>query len=425
MRIIFLKDDKFTFKTHFNYIIYLKYNSIIEIFKNVIMYSRGEKMKINFLIIGAACSKNKGAAALLKSTVNTLKQIYKNSTFIVLSPYSEFDEKKNCPDMYFWRGADSKTRILNIYKKRSEFDFLIDLSGDMISDDYGKMQIINLLYNIIIYKILLKKPYIIYAQSLGPFNNIITRTIAKYCFNKVDLLIIREKYTENCLNKLKINNYILGADPAFLLEKARKDKVIEILENEKIPINEKPKIGINVSDLMYQLYKNQDRSAKYIEITAKFIDYIIDNYNANVILTPHALNDNFDDRTVSYLVYAKIKNKGSTYVIDGDYSPEEIKGIIGEFDIFIGARMHATIASTSCYVPTIGIAYSHKMHGIIGEMLGLENYVIDMDDLTYEILLKKFIEVWENRYDIQSKLKKVMLEVKNKSMKNAELIKNL
>jgi polysaccharide pyruvyl transferase WcaK-like protein len=31
--------------------------------------------------------------------------------------------------------------------------------------------------------------------------------------------------------------------------------------------------------------------------------------------------------------------------------------------------MHATIASTPMLVPTIGIVYSHEMHGIIGKIL--------------------------------------------------------
>lgn len=41
--------------------------------------------------------------------------------------------------------------------------------------------------------------------------------------------------------------------------------------------------------------------------------------------------------------------------------------------------MHATISSTSMLVPTIAIAYSHKIPGVIGEVLGNE-YIIDIRD---------------------------------------------
>jgi len=87
--------------------------------------------------------------------------------------------------------------------------------------------------------------------------------------------------------------------------------------------------------------------------------------------------------------------------------------------------MHATIASTSMFVPTVGIAYSHKMHGIIGEMLGLEDYIIDLEDLNHEILIEKVMEAWKNSERIVEHLKKTIPRVKERALKNGEALKEV
>jgi polysaccharide pyruvyl transferase WcaK-like protein len=51
-------------------------------------------------------------------------------------------------------------------------------------------------------------------------------------------------------------------------------------------------------------------------------------------------------------------------------------------DVFVGARMHATIAAFSSGVPTIPIAYSRKFEGLFGS-LGY-NHVIDITKLNTE-----------------------------------------
>jgi len=103
-------------------------------------------------------------------------------------------------------------RIFKVHKIKDDFNCVLDLSGDTISDDYGKLTIFGLLYDVIIYKCLLKKPYIIYAQSLAPFNSILTKIAAKLAFNLIDLIIVREKITAQYLKNLGIEEFMMGTD---------------------------------------------------------------------------------------------------------------------------------------------------------------------------------------------------------------------
>lgn len=373
---------------------------------------------MKFLLKGAECSVNKGTVAILKTTVLILKKFFEECSFISTSPHPRVDEK-NCKEVQFLNGYHSKLRIFKIYKDRDKFDCVLDLSGDTISDDYGKLTSFGLLYDVIIYKCLLKKPYVIYAQSLGPFNSILTKAAAKLAFSLIDLIIIREGITAQYLKNLGVKKFMMGADPAFILPTIKKDALIKILNNEGILIDE-ILVGINMSQHIYNILGN-----KYINVHAKLVDHIIEKLNANVVLVPHVIHEGFDDRSVSSLTYSKIKNKKFVTIVNGDYTPEEIKSIIGTCDIFIGARMHATIASTSMFVPTVGIAYSHKMHGIIGEMLGLEDYVIDLKDLDHDILFKKVMKAWQAREQIREHLRKVIPKIKKKALKNGALLEKL
>jgi len=146
---------------------------------------------------------------------------------------------------------------------------------------------------------------------------------------------------------------------------------LNILSEEGINEIQKPLIGINPSGLIsrFRGKGHQKAEEEFINIMAKVIDNLAENLNATIIMILHVYTSGVDDRIAINSIFHKVKNKSKVKTIKNEYSPQELKGIIGQCDLFIGARMHATIAATSMLVPTVGIAYSHKMHGIIGEML--------------------------------------------------------
>ena len=101
-------------------------------------------------------------------------------------------------------------------------------------------------------------------------------------------------------------------------------------------------------------------------------------------------------------------------------------------DIFICSRFHALVASTSLAVPSIGIvAYSRgKFHGIIGEMMGQENYLIDVGNEfeyhTFSTELKsKVSDLLINRNLIAENLKDRTEIAKEHALFNGKLIKEL
>lgn len=178
----------------------------------------------------------------------------------------------------------------------------------------------------------------------------------------------------------------------------------------------------------------QERQEKYIQLMATIVDYIVNKLDADVCLLPHMYggllsNNKNDDRQVSNIIFNNLVNKSRVTVIQGKYMPDELKGIIGNCDLFLGGRMHATIASTSQSIPTITFAYGEKYYHIIGETMGQTDYIIDLRNDDYNAVLQETINkidtLWENRETVIQTLKEKTNQVKQIALQYPALIKRL
>lgn len=318
-------------------------------------------------------------------------------------------------------------------KKLQEYydaDIVLNTGGDVLTEDYGFpfSHFVNLLF-----AILLDKPVVICAESIGPFKRRWTRFITKFVFNRTKLITLREEHSLKHLQEIGVNKprIYVTADVAFMLEPASDERIKEILTKEGF--NESmPLIGISVSKIISnycfpELKSRKDKYKEYVKLMSKVIDYLVDTLNATIVFVPHVIGpgEGNDDRSVADDICKLIKNKEKIISIKEEYSPEELKGIIGQCDLFIGARMHATIASTSMRVPTVAIAYSNKTHGIIGRMLGYEAYVLDIKDLSYDKVISKIDYAWENREEIKKDLEAKIKTIKERALLNGKLVKEV
>jgi len=294
----------------------------------------------------------------------------------------------------------------------------VDLSGDSFSDSKGGFSIS--IDSTILLGISLKKPIVLYSQSIGPFKKW-TLPLAKFCLNKVDLIIVREEITKNYLEKIGIKSPIhLTAECAFLLDSAPYDRVKDILSKERINTTKKPLIGISANVML------DDKENNYANSMAQIMDCIIEKLNVQVVFVPHVvgINGRGDDRVIGEKIYKLARNKENIKLIKGDYSPEELKGIIRLCDIFFGGRMHANIAAISSCVPTMATAWSHKYYGIM-RTVGQEKYVGDFKTMNFEELKSKIDDLWDNKEKIREELKVKVEDQKKLAWYSGELVRDL
>jgi len=412
---------------------------------------------VRILTIGATCcGPNKGAAAMELSAFNVLRQLIPDMDFIVaissiyFEPGIEYCQVHNLRHVatrehplktglrvarcFLWfilhRYLNLDVKALINEKLLQEYaraDLIIDLSGDSISDNYHWLQSIQAC-SFLLPAIFLEKTVVIYPQSIGPFRTKLAEFIARFTFNRVKFILAREGITKAYLEKVGINKVpvYLAPDISFLLAPAPDEVVKEILLKENIGKNDRPLIGMSVSQEIAGFIKTKDGYNSYVKLMAQVVDYLVNNLNAKVIFVPEVIGPTkaSDDRVIGALVLDKVEHKDRALSITNEYGPEELRGLIGQCDLFIGARMHANIAALSMHVPTIAIAYSYKFHGIM-RMLGQENFVYDFTNLSFNELTGKIDEAWKNRTKIKKDLETRMAVVRDEALLSARLTEDL
>jgi colanic acid/amylovoran biosynthesis protein len=153
---------------------------------------------------------------------------------------------------------------------------------------------------------------------------------------------------------------------------------------------------------------------------AGLLDSISEQYNYRVVFVPHVTGPrpSADDRLFAERIRKRMQTPA--VVIQGDYTPDILKGIIGRCKLYMGARMHANIAALTSGIPTLAIAYSHKTDGIM-QLYDQSEYVCDIATLDRDRLASCFARLHENRESISRTLHDRTQRLKERAFHNIEL----
>jgi len=407
------------------------------------------------LIVNTNCSWNKGSEAQVISVVFAVKKLNPNVSF-TLSSFSLNLDKKPCSryglsvfgyyskwfsgqkkNLFFYSirlllssfycsscmliqafGLADAKKLLKKEKysaKYSEADLILDLSGDSFTDLKHRA-----IFNIVpmVPALMLKKPLVPFSQTIGPFSYL-SLPLAKLCLKKSSFIVVREDYTRNYLKRIGCDKRMyIAADCAFLLEPASSERVYSIFQENGLSEIKRPIIGISVSSLIIT------HNDEYLKTLAKLVDYLTDNKDVNILLIPHVIssvNWNFDDQWANEQLYKLLRNREHVSLIKGDYTPCELKGLIGQCDIFIGSRMHANIASLSQGIPTVAIGWSDKYSGIM-KRLGMLEYVCRYETVTFDELRTKVDYIFAKKDEIRHKLMSKIKSEKDTALESVKLL---
>ena len=319
---------------------------------------------------------------------------------------------------------------LSLNDHLKQYDVIVDLNliePDRLTNEYDLVSTAGNFFALlnIWYATMTKKPVIVCSATIGPYQNKFLRRVAKHVLNKVNIITLREDYSRDYLQNLGVDkpDIYLSADLAFLMEPPSTEKIPLILDNMNIT-SDGPLVGIAPTAMMHSALKQP----QYIQLIAELTDFLIDALNATIIY----VTNTYQDTPITQNIYQKVKNKHKVRILPFNVSASETKGIIGICDVFICSRFHALVASTSLAVPSLGIiAYSrNKFYGIIGKMMGQEDYLLGVDDeFKYNDFLaelkSKAKDLWINRNLVAENLKKRTKIVRERALLNGELIKEL
>jgi colanic acid/amylovoran biosynthesis protein len=323
--------------------------------------------------------------------------------------------------LYNYLNIDLGISNRELLRKYAESDWIFVCGGQNIVH-FHQFPLIPL-YEIFISKLLQKK-VMLYAQSSGPFLHNYSKPFIKWILNKTDIITTREKISKDTLIDLGIKvPLFVTADAAFTLPSISRHKSLSLLKKDSIYSDDDLNIAITAIPWDFpkesNCKKKVDMYDNYVNSLAMGADYLIKKYNANIIFFPQVtIPDIKNDIPISKKVLSKMQNKSNVSILQKDYSPEELKGMYGCMDLLIGTRFHSCIFSLSMDVSTLAIEYDgHKAYGIM-KLLGLEEFVIEIEKINLEIVKQKTDELIRNNEQIKKRIESSVKILKQNSEKN-------
>lgn len=358
----------------------------------------------DFLLYGHGGAYNHGAEAIVKCTVDLIKNTYKKSNIILSTHFKEQDLEFDIPvDEYCERdmnyvSLDKASNQKGLYDSMIYKSTLESIKRNSICLSVGGD---NYCYdNWYRWKIIHEKAVEVGAKSILWSCSIEPSMLKDEMVNtlkKHHLITARESMTYNTLREKGLNNIVLCSDIAFLLQAKKTLLPQKFIEGNTV--------AINISPLVVRRESIDGIIVKNIH---RLIKDIIDNSDMNIALIPHVVMPMDNDFSLLEEIYNEIESRDRVCLISDKLNTKEYKYIISKCRFGVFARTHGSIAAYSSCIPTIAIGYSVKAKGIALD-LEMEDYILPLDKFSDECsLLSKFNLMIENEVYLRERLKKKM-----------------
>lgn len=344
-------------------------------------------------------SANKGCSALSYSFLEILDQIarrkrekydlyiFMNGRSTALLPQVQYDTLT-----YHLVPILSKKWLrflvdMGIHKCDIIFDFT---AGDSFSDIYG-LDRFNERTQLKEKVIQAGVPLVLGSQTYGPFQAEFAQKRAAEVMKKAAQIFSRDEKSSDLVRELSGREPITTTDIAFMLPYQKQKRE-----------SKKKKIGINPSGLLWNGGYTQNNqfalSVDYQQYLRKLICQLSKSGEWEIHLISHVFTNNPMTLDNDQIASNILKKEFPDVILAPTYDlPMDMKSYISGMDLFIGARMHATIAAFSSGVAVIPFSYSRKFEGLYDTFN--YNYLVSGTRDTTEDALNKTLQ-WIAEYPI-------------------------
>lgn len=298
-------------------------------------------------------------------------------------------------------------------------DLIIPVGGGYVRSgrSFASSVSLFLLLHPLLFGYLLRKPTVLYTQSIGPFYRSIERLAVAFVLKRMNLIILREEISKKLLQNLGVkNNVVRSVDSGFAFKSKKSAQL-------------RKKIGISKDQLLIGVtvrkWLDPIAQAHYETAIAHIVDYVTSKYNASVVFIPQVTSTfhSDDDRQASQDVYLKLQDKANAYVITDNLTHYEVKAMYDELDLIIGTRFHSVIFSLTSYVPAFAIEYEHKTSGIMND-LDLSEWVVKIESLDTTMMERKIDALVAERVTYVKHLHQVIPQYITQAHQAIELTNN-
>lgn len=411
-----------------------------------------------FSIIAATVTGNRGAEAMLSTTVARLRERFPGARFNVFSYYPEEDrELLACePDVRVFSSTPaylvlalfpgavlaaalrrlrlrrlSESAVPRSVRALGESTALVDLAGVSFIDGREKFLPFNVLT--IWPAMLLGVPVVKLAQATGPFDGRMNRRAADRWLKRCEMVFARGDATAENLRELGMPDDRLGeaSDVAFLHEPGESlgcenlvaaAEVREALEAERSA--GRSIVGICPSTVIAAKAKRThwDYPGFLAEIASR-----LTAEGHSVLLFPNATRARHMDKTrnndlpLIARVTRSLDGTDHVHAVNFDLNTDGIKDLLACCDLAMVSRFHAMVACLSSKTPVLVLGWSHKYQEVM-DQFGMGEYVFDHSERDVDALIAKLDELHRERTHLKRSMAQRLRKVRSSAEEQFEFL---
>ena len=258
-----------------------------------------------------------------------------------------------------------------------------------------------------------------YSTGIGPFQNKISRLFAKWTINGCDLVMMRERDSENLTKEIGVTQpFELTGDAAFI-NPVSDDRVAVSIMRELGLDPEKPAMAINATAYLDTWLNPNERLSdpkgllKTIAAGVKRAQEQAKDKFQPLIVCTHPM-DEATCRELAAMCDGKV-------LTNSTYLSHDIQAVIRRCGILVGMRFHSIVLASSVETPVVGLIYAPKVRGYL-KLLQCEEYSLELASLNPEYLGRKLAEAWNARKELQERQRPIIGDLKEGAEHAADLL---
>ena len=378
-------------------------------------------------LLGNNSGRNLGDMAIMSSIMESLSKRMPNAEFYVPTIKPEW-VRKHYGERYNVRAVNVMPWTLSLrLLGLPTLSCLAKSDVALICDGiiFGK-KLFNPAFNYLITLVflvplarLLGCKMVCYSTGIGPFQNTISRLFAKWTINGCDLVMMRERDSEQLTKDIGVTQPVeLTGDAAFI-NPVSDDKVAVSIIRELGLEPEKPTMAINATAYLdtwlnpnEQLSDPKGLLKTIAEGVKRAQEQAGDTFQPLIVCT-HPM-DEATCRELAALCDGKV-------LTNSTYLSHDIQAVIRRCGILVGMRFHSIVLASSVETPVVGLIYAPKVRGYL-KLLKCEEYSLELASLTPEYLGRKLAEAWNARKELQERQRPIIGDLKEGAEHAADLL---
>ncbi len=279
---------------------------------------------------------NVGDEAILFSIIEALKKANPHVEITVLSNDPDYTIKT------YGVNAVNRWKLKEVSATIKQADGVISGGGSLLQDKTGNRSVIYYSGIMLLAK-LHRKPFVVYAQGIGPIEKPFNQKITKFTLSKAALITVRDEASKKFLQQIGVKKEIIEVPDPVLGIEAQDGYANDWLT--KSGLTEQTYISVSVRDWPSEV--------NYLEKIAK----VLDELPHHIVFVP--MHGEHDEKTS--LKVSEMMQKRKSDIAPYDFSIADKIAVIGQSELLVGMRLHALIFAAVMDTPFTAVSYDPKI----------------------------------------------------------------